>query len=73
MGMPFLGREQRYELHSDRVTITTDSSGRQRKSTDGASQVMYAAALAARTVTWLRDEQAKAVSVQQDPVPEELA
>ena len=41
-----------------RVTITTDSSGRQRTSTDSASQVRHAAALAVRVASRLRDEEA---------------
>jgi hypothetical protein len=53
-----------YQLASDRVTksvtIATDRGGRQRTSTDDASQVRHAEALAARIVTWLRDEEADA-------------
>jgi len=49
-------------LASDRVTkgvtIATTRGGRRRTSTAGRSQVRHAAALAARVVTWLRDEEA---------------
>jgi hypothetical protein len=37
-------------------SIATASSRRQRTLTDGRSQIRHAAALAARTVTWLRNE-----------------
>ena len=42
------------------VTITTDSSGRQRTPTDDASQVGQGTALAVHVASWLRDEEANA-------------
>ena len=52
------GPEESLGEGDEQVTIATDSGGRQRTSPDGASQVRYAAALAVRTATWLRDEEA---------------